>query len=214
MTILKAEVLDDFIQLEKTIKSHLSSSEKALIGINKEKLSFGSGVIVDKTGIFLTAAHVMKDRNTTYNILFSDGKIKSGKCLGYCEALDCAVGAIIEEGIYPTVPLAKKTPQKGDWVYALGHPYEYNPEKGIVLRLGKLIDQTPKLYQTDCKIVSGDSGGALFNQDGELIAIHSRIGQSLEDNVHIPLTIYLKNWQALLKPQEYSEQDLLSPSKQ
>ena len=49
--------------------------------------------------------------------------------------------------------------------------------------------------QTDCRLLGGDSGGPLFNFDGEVIAIHSRISQEPDQNFHVPIECYLNNWE-------------------
>jgi serine protease Do len=52
---------------------------------------------------------------------------------------------------------------------------------------------------TDCTIVSGDSGGPLFNAAGEVIGISSRIAGPLDANIHVPVDAYTKDWARLVK---------------
>jgi serine protease Do len=51
--------------------------------------------------------------------------------------------------------------------------------------------------RTDCTLVGGDSGGPLFDLDGKVIAIHSRIGTALSDNLHVPIDTYSETWERL-----------------
>ncbi len=53
------------------------------------------------------------------------------------------------------------------------------------------------LIQTDCTLIGGDSGGPLFNMQGQVVGIHSRIGPSTSWNFHIPVSAFRmtgKNW--------------------
>jgi len=52
--------------------------------------------------------------------------------------------------------------------------------------------------RTDCALIGGDSGGPLFDLSGQLIAIHSRIGNDVEENLHIPIDNYSKSWERLV----------------
>ena len=61
--------------------------------------------------------------------------------------------------------------------------------------LGRVIGISEETMQTDCRLLGGDSGGPLFNFDGEVIAIHSRISQEPDQNFHVPIECYLNNWE-------------------
>ena len=52
---------------------------------------------------------------------------------------------------------------------------------------------------TDCTLVGGDSGGPLFDLDGKVIGIHSRIGKNLPINVHVPVDPFRDSWTRLAK---------------
>ena len=52
--------------------------------------------------------------------------------------------------------------------------------------------------RTYCKLLRGDSGGPLFNLSGEVIGIHSHIGEPLDDNYHAPIGTFSKMWDDLL----------------
>ena len=56
-----------------------------------------------------------------------------------------------------------------------------------------------KLLRTDCALVGGDSGGPLFDLDGKVIGIHSRIGERLTYNIHVPVDTYRLTWDRLVK---------------
>ncbi len=82
---------------------------------------------------------------------------------------------------------AKNPPRIGDWVFSLGHGGGLDEERGAMVRLGRVVSLKHEAIQTDCKLIRGDSGGPLFNMNGELIGINSRVGTKLEDNLHVPM---------------------------
>ena len=90
---------------------------------------------------------------------------------------------------------AEKLPRVGDWVFALGHGGGLDQKRGPMVRLGRGVSLKHGVIQTDCKLIRGDSGGPLFNLNGELIGIHSRVGSGLEDNLHVPM----KDFDALME---------------
>ncbi len=180
--------------------------------------SQGSGVVVSPDGYILTAAHVIGDNpgRTALITFMVDGeekrifaetlgvqpgsvdsgmlKIKEGSARYNSRArkLDKEVRF---EGEYPYVDIGISNDLKmGQWVLAVGHPGGIDKKRGLVVRVGRIIDNRKTSLRTDCTLVGGDSGGPLFDMNGDVIGIHSRIGQTLADNLHVPADIYSEKW--------------------
>jgi len=66
-----------------------------------------------------------------------------------------------------------------------------------VTRVGRILRVKDDSIVTDCALIGGDSGGPLFDLDGRLIAVHSRIGNDVADNLHIPIEHYDLEWDRL-----------------
>jgi serine protease Do len=86
----------------------------------------------------------------------------------------------------------------GQWVLAIGHPGGWDEKRGLVLRVGRLLYKNPTVLRTDCVLVGGDSGGPLFDFEGRVIGIHSRIGNALWDNFHVPIDTFSEDWDQLV----------------
>jgi serine protease Do len=170
----------------------------------------GSGVIVSKDGYVLTAAHVASpprrrgsgqsggDVPVTFHL--SDGRKVTGKVLGLNRTLDAGLLKITEPGEYPHAELgASGTLKDGQWCVAMGHPGGYQDDRGVVLRLGRVMLASNDAITTDCTLVGGDSGGPLFDMDGRVIGINSRIAESLAANIHVPVSTYQEGWDRLVK---------------
>lgn len=175
----------------------------------------GSGVIVSEDGLVLTAAHVLAGEPNaltgefpTYKvgarcrIVLPDGKRVAAKTLGVNTDIDSGMLQITEkgpnDGKWPFMPLAKSAElKKGQWVVALGHPGGPKPERPPAVRLGRIENVTRDLVRSNCTLVGGDSGGPLFDLDGNVIGIHSRIGLTLAYNIHIPTEEFKKQWDKL-----------------
>jgi serine protease Do len=107
---------------------------------------------------------------------------------------------ISDKGEWPFVELGDAAKVKdGAWCLALGHPEGYKPGRPPVLRLGRVLERSDKMLRTDCALVGGDSGGPLFDLDGKVIGIHSRIGDRLTYNFHVPADTYRATWDRLAK---------------
>ena len=61
----------------------------------------------------------------------------------------------------------------------------------------RILEVRGNYVRTDCTLVGGDSGGPLFDLDGKVIAIHSRIGNALSDNLHVPIDTFSDTWDRL-----------------
>ena len=109
---------------------------------------------------------------------------------------------IEEDGVFPYVALDRgDTASLGDWVYALGHSGGFEKERGVGVRIGRLVRMADQTINSDCNLIGGDSGGPLFDMKGRLIGIHSRVGASLEQNMHVPLREFLNHWDGMLDKQ-------------
>jgi serine protease Do len=83
---------------------------------------------------------------------------------------------------------------------ALGHPGGFDPDRHSVVRVGRLLaDPGRTTLQTDCTLVGGDSGGPLFDLDGRVVGIHSRISRRIQQNYHVSMDIYTSQWDEMSK---------------
>ncbi|MCA9199931.1 MAG: trypsin-like peptidase domain-containing protein [Planctomycetales bacterium] len=160
----------------------------------------GSGVIISKTGYILTAAHVAGTPNEEAVIYLADGRRVFGKTLGMNEMLDAGLVKIDTPGEWPFAELGKSSNvEEGFWCLATGHPGGYDSQRKPVLRMGRVLKAEDSAILTDCTLVGGDSGGPLFDLNGRVIGVHSRIGKNLTVNVHVPVDSYREAWDRLVK---------------
>lgn len=184
--------VQDLLALEKKLKDVLPKVLPALVCIQL-KDSSGTGAIVTETGEIYSAAHVVNPVGTTFKIVMQDGTELAGKTSHYDADSDAGIAIVTEEKLpkpLPTVPRAKELPEIGEWVFALGHGGGLDKARGPMVRLGRVVSLKGGVIKSDCKLIRGDSGGPLFNLKGELIGAHSRVGTSLEDNVHLPMSMF------------------------
>jgi S1-C subfamily serine protease len=86
----------------------------------------------------------------------------------------------------------------GQWCLATGHPGGHESAPTPVVRVGRILTvDRESAITTDCTLIGGDSGGPLFDLEGDVIGIHSRIGGSLKLNLHVPVGTYTENWDRL-----------------
>ncbi|GBD36456.1 Putative serine protease HtrA [bacterium HR36] len=161
----------------------------------------GSGVVVTRDGYVLTAGHVSGKPGQEVTVIFADGKRVKGKTLGRNPLADSGMIKLEGEGPYPYAEMGDtRHVRVGDWVMAIGHPGGFRPGRTPVVRLGRVLLVDPEtMVLTDCTLVGGDSGGPLFDLKGKVIGIHSRIGELLEQNIHVPIDTYRETWEALAK---------------
>jgi serine protease Do len=137
-------------------------------------------------------------------IILSDGRRVEARSLGANNGIDSGMMRIIEPGVYPFVPVgSSKKLSAGQWVVALGHPGGYVPGRPPVVRLGRVLLATDRAIDTDSTLISGDSGGPVFDLDGRLIGINSRIGPTTTENIHVPIDTFVDTWDRLAKGEEW-----------
>lgn len=192
--------LTDLMNLEKKVAEVSKKSLPATVALVSETTgSSGSGVIVSKDGVILTAAHVVQGMKEV-DIYFSDGKKWLGKVLGANFSKDIGIVKMSEPGPWPFVNMGESKPlEAGDWVVALGHSAGFDPARTPPIRFGRVMSDGPGNYfTTDCTLIGGDSGGPLFDLAGKVVGINSSIGESWKNNNHAGVDGFSEDWDRLI----------------
>lgn len=150
-------------------------------GQTRKSNSLGSGFIIDASGIVVTNNHVIGDANDIQVILHDGTKLKA-EIIGKDPKIDLALLRVKPTAERPlkAVPFGDSDKMRpGDWVMAIGNPFGLggSVSAGIVSARGRNIESGPydNYIQTDAAINKGNSGGPLFNMDGEVIGINTAI---------------------------------------
>ncbi len=160
----------------------------------------GSGVIVSRDGLVLTAAHVIGRPGRLAWIELPDGRRFRGRTLGANH--DADAGMIRLENPPADLPFApvSQNPKLavGEWVVTTGEPGGIVSDRAPPVRFGRVLVALDDMVCTDCKLVGGDSGGPLFNMRGEVVGIHTSIGPMITHNFHVPAAAFRASWDRLL----------------
>ena len=168
--------------------------------------SLGSGFIIDPSGLIVTNNHVI-DGADEISVTLQDNTTLKATLVGRDESGDIALLRVKPDKPLPAVAFGESDKSRvGDWVLAIGNPFGLGGSvtAGIVSARNRNIHQGPydDFIQTDAAINQGNSGGPLFNMDGEVIgmntAIFSRSGGSVGIGFSIPSRI-VRNIVAQLK---------------
>lgn len=196
------ESIDDLKAIQAQTRKVLEKVIPCTVGVQIGGAA-GSGVIVSKDGYVLTAGHVSGKPGQKCKIILHDGKVIEGKSLGRNERIDSGMFKITTEGEWPHCEMGKSEDLKpGQWCVATGHPNGYQKGRPPVVRVGRVLSSGKTSVFTDCMLVGGDSGGPLFDMEGRVIAIHSRIGSDVTKNIHVPVYAYREEWDRLAKGDE------------
>lgn len=193
--------LGELLKVQAQVQSQLSHVSRALVSVESDD-GAASGVIVSPDGLVMTAEHVTNQPGRKLKLRLADGRQVTAKALGLDRTTDAAMMRIEgDKKNWPHVEPCRdlREARAGTWCFALGHPGGYDAKRGPVLRVGKVIKQMANGLQTDCILMGGDSGGPLFNLEGEVIGIHSQIWAGRDQNVHVSVAPFLRAWDALSK---------------
>jgi serine protease Do len=141
--------------------------------------SLGSGFIVDTSGIVVTNNHVIADADEV-NVIMNDGTKIKAEIVGVDKKTDLAVLKFAPPRPLVAVKFGDSDKLRlGDWVVAIGNPFSLGGTvtAGIVSAKNRDISSGPydSYIQTDAAINRGNSGGPLFNLDGEVIGVNTLI---------------------------------------
>jgi serine protease Do len=164
----------------------------------------GSGVVISEDGYVLTVAHVGTRAGRRISITFPDGRRVRGRTLGNDNGVDAGLVKIEDEGPWPYVPMGRSSDlQAGQWCLAMGYPVSFERGKPAAVRIGRVLRNLPGMVVTDCTIMGGDSGGPLFDLDGNVIAVSSRCDMRLTTNIHVPVDCYHDTWARLVAGEDF-----------
>ena len=141
--------------------------------------SLGSGFIVDTSGIVVTNNHVIADADEI-NVIMNDGTKIKAELVGVDKKTDLAVLKFKPPKPLIAVKFGDSDKLRlGEWVIAIGNPFSLGGTvtAGIVSARNRDISSGPydNYIQTDAAINRGNSGGPLFNLDGEVIGVNTLI---------------------------------------
>ncbi len=157
--------------------------------------SLGSGFIVDGEGYIVTNNHVIQGAEDITVILRDDTQLKA-KLVGSDSRVDLAVLKVEPPNKKP-LPAVKfgdsDKARVGDWVIAIGNPFGlgHSVTAGIISARGRALsnESLDDYLQTDAAINKGNSGGPLFNSDGEVIGVNTAIYSPSGTNAGLAFSI-------------------------
>jgi serine protease Do len=149
-------------------------------GVPRKVSSLGSGFVMDPSGLIVTNHHVI-DGADEIIVNFTDGtKLKVTKILGHDPKTDLALLQVEPKKPLKAISFGDSSKMRvGDWVMAIGNPFGLGGSVtvGIISATKRDINAGPydDFLQTDAAINRGNSGGPLFNMDGEVIGVNTAI---------------------------------------
>jgi serine protease Do len=141
--------------------------------------SLGSGFVIDAAGLVVTNNHVIADADEV-NVIFNDGTTLKAEVVGRDTKTDLALLKVTPSKPLKAVKFGDSDKLRlGEWVIAIGNPFSLGGTvtAGIVSARNRDIQSGPydNYIQTDAAINRGNSGGPLFNLNGEVIGVNTAI---------------------------------------
>ena len=159
----------------------------------RKSTALGSGFVIKENGTVITNNHVIQNAEGIF-VKFTDGKEYEAELVGTDPVSDIAVLKIQSNKKFPAVKFANSNDSKvGDWVLAIGNPFGLGGTvtHGIISAINRDINmgRYDNFIQTDASINQGNSGGPLFNMDGEVLGINTAIFSNSGGSVGIGFAI-------------------------
>ncbi len=187
--------------MEEQVKKTLAKVMPAVVGVS----GGGSGVVISQDGYVLTVAHVGNRAGRRVRVTFPDGRTASGRTLGNDHGVDAGLIKLTDEGPFPHAEMGVSGDlQAGQWCMALGYPLSFERGKPPAVRIGRVLSRRGTSVITDCTIMGGDSGGPLFDMNGNVIGISSRCDNRLTVNIHVPSDCFSDAWDRLTSGEDYN----------
>ncbi len=162
--------------------------------------SLGSGFIIDKDGYIITNNHVI-DKAESIQVTLSNNQKLEAKLIGKDPKTDLALIKIEAKTQLQPVTFGNSDKIRvGDWILAIGNPFGLGGSvtAGIVSAKSRDIESGPydNFIQTDAAINQGNSGGPMFNMNGEVIGISSAIFSTTgaSQGIGFAIPVNLADW--------------------
>jgi len=170
----------------------------------RERSSLGSGVIISDDGYILTNAHVVSQADEIL-VKLADNRQFQAELIGLDKPSDVGLLKIDAEGLESATIGDSSELEVGEWLLAIGSPFglDYTATQGIVSALDRSLpnDTYTPFIQTDVAVNPGNSGGPLFNGDGEVVGINSQIfsrtGGYMGLSFAVPINVAMDNVEQL-----------------
>ena len=202
----------DATQLQTSIQKTIDAVKPAVVAIRGSRSRF-SGVIVSPDGHVLSAGHAVSP-GTRYQVILPDGRRFSARGKGSNPQADCALVQIttkVEDlpfvQIGDSSNLVTNQPCIG-----ISFPGGQGTSEQPAVRFGRIVrgSRRGRMLQSTALMEPGDSGGALFDLDGRVIGIHSRIGRSMTQNFEVPINVYKSYWTELNDERSFTREARLT----
>lgn len=196
----------DVESLQRQIYSTIKSAQPAVVSIGQRGSAF-SGVIVSKDGHVLSAGHAVRP-GTRYQVSLPDGRRFSAIGKGSNSQADCALLRITTEvDDLPYVQMGESASLvRNQPCLSISFPGGQRARGVPVVRFGRIVQTggSRRMLQSTALMEPGDSGGPLFDLQGRVIGIHSRIGQSMSRNYEVPIDTFKNYWSELNREQPFT----------
>lgn len=197
----------DFESLQDSILRTVENVRPAVVNITGRGTGF-SGVIVSPEGHVLSAAHAVTP-GATYRISLPDGRRFRGVGKGSNPRTDSALIMITDPGEdLPFVPMGDSSSLVTNQpCLGLSFPGGQRAGREPIVRFGRVVRSSRNrgMLQSSALMEPGDSGGPLFDLNGYVIGIHSRIGRDMERNYEVPVDTFRNFWNELNREQSFTQ---------
>lgn len=202
----RADVIEECMKSVVGISMLKPNDESLFDTLLTEKWGLGTGIVVSEDGYILTNQHLARKTNTKLIVNLEDGESVQGTVKWCDKNIDLALIKIDKENLIPAKLGDSDKIRIGDEVLAIGNPlgveFQRSTTRGIISGINRTLtfeedNETifmEDLIQTDASINSGNSGGPLINESGEVIGINTvkittaeGMGFAVPINIIIPI---------------------------
>ena len=195
---------DDMNNEEDELNNHIETTVDSIFNAPlSNKVSLGSGFVIDEKGYIITNNHVI-DKAQTISVTLFDDSVYEAELIGKDAKTDIALIKINpNKKLSPVVFGDSDKIRIGDWVLAIGNPFGLggSVSAGIVSAKSRDIESGPydNFIQTDAAINQGSSGGPMFNLQGQLIGVNTAIFSTNGGSMGIGFAIPTNSIQFVIK---------------